>query len=492
MLLRDLVAPAGPLAGAELLTRRASDVVDVTSVEHDSRSVSPGALFGCIPGDATDGHDHAAAAVAAGAVALLVERPLDLDVPQLQVASVRVVLGPVAAAVEGDPSRHMVVVGITGTNGKTSTTLLLESVFGAAGLRPGVVGTLGTRIAGEQHPGARTTPEAPDLQRSLAMMRASGVEAVAMEVSSHALEQHRVHGTWFTATCFTNLSHEHLDYHGTLDAYFEAKAALFTPGLTSAAAVNVDDSYGRRLHERLIDGPLDVATFGERPGATWSAGKVRAEGWTTSFTLLQDGIDRGTISLSLPGAWNRLNALGAAATAALAGIQTDAVVEGLSRPVVIPGRLERVTDAEKFDVVVDYAHTPDAVAGVLETARSLASGSVRIVLGCGGDRDRAKRPLMGGAAARGADEVIVTSDNPRTEDPADIARAVADGVRAAGAEPVVELDRRRAIARAIDGAGPGDVIVLAGKGHEQGQEIQGELLPFDDRDVARRVLEELR
>ncbi|MEZ5169858.1 MAG: UDP-N-acetylmuramoyl-L-alanyl-D-glutamate--2,6-diaminopimelate ligase [Acidimicrobiia bacterium] len=492
MLLRDLVAPEGPLADAEVLGSPAPADLDVTSVAHDSRAVAPGALFACIPGELTDGHDHAPDAVAAGAVALLVDRPLDLDVVQILVGSVRAGLGPAAAAVEGNPSRHIVVVGVTGTNGKTSTTLLLESVFTAAGLRPGVVGTLGARIAGEHHPGARTTPEAPDLQRSLAMMRASGVEAVAMEVSSHALEQHRVDGTWFTAACFTNLSHEHLDYHGTLEAYFEAKAALFTPDHTGAAALNVDDAHGRVLRERLEGSPLDVATFGETTPATWSTAAVRSTGWTTSFTLLREGQGVGTVTLALPGAWNRQNALAAAATAALAGVPADSIVAGLSRRVPIPGRLERITEAEPFDVVVDYAHTPDALARVLDTARSLARGRVRVVVGCGGDRDRGKRPLMGRAAAQGADEVIITSDNPRSEDPGDIARAVAEGARASGAEPLTELDRRRAVYRAIEDAEPGDIVVIAGKGHEQGQEIHGELVPFDDREVARRAIEELR
>ncbi len=491
MRLRELLAASGPLAVGRLVPVSGSTgdtLPELSSVAHDSRFVQAGALFACIPGETSDGHDHAADAVSAGAVALLVERELALPVPQVVVPSVRRVLGPVASSVAGDPSAEMTVVGVTGTNGKTTTTLLLESVFTEAGLRAGVIGTLGSRIAGTEHPGARTTPEAPDLQRTLAMMRASGVENVAMEVSSHALEQHRVDGTVFAAACFTNLSHDHLDYHGTLEAYFEAKARLFEPDRIRAAAVNHDDPFGRRLLERLARSSLSVATFGESPGSTWSAGAVTGEGWDTGFELLHEGARVGTVRMSLPGAWNRQNALGAAAGAALVGIPGEAIVEGLSRPVVVPGRLERVSSSEPFDVVVDYAHTPDALARVLETARSLSKGDVWVVFGCGGDRDREKRPMMGAAAAKGADHVIVTSDNPRSEDPAEIGRAVADGVRGAGVTPIVELDRAAAIQRAVMDARNDDVVVIAGKGHEQGQEIDGRFHAFDDRDVARRAL----
>lgn len=495
MLLRDLLGDPGPLdatrtGGGQPVECRGDPDVEITSVAHDSRNVRPGALFACIRGGTSDGHEHAPAAVAAGARALLVERWLEQPVPQIRVPSVRAVVGPVAAVVEGEPSRSMSVVGVTGTNGKTTTTLLLEQVFDAAGLRPGVVGTLGVRIGGEEHPSGHTTPEAPDLQRMLATMRAARVDAVAMEVSSHALVQHRVDGTSFAAGVFTNLTHEHLDYHGTLGEYFAAKTMLFTPRFTNVAVVNVDDEAGRRLLTPCADAGLEVVTFGERRKADVSAEDVMPDRQGSRMVLRTPAGDRVPIALRLPGAWNRSNALAAAAAALTptVGIAPDAVAEGLSRPVVVPGRLERVSNAEPFDVFVDYAHTPDALTGVLQTARELADGRVVVVFGCGGDRDREKRPAMGAVAADLADEVIVTSDNPRSEDPELIARAVAEGVRSGAGEPVVELDRRAAIARGIGDARPGDVVVIAGKGHERGQEIDGAVVPFDDREVARSVL----
>jgi len=497
--LRDLLGDSGPLdatltGGTQPVEYRGDPDVEITSVAYDSRNLRAGALFACIRGRTTDGHDHAPAAVGAGARALLVERWLDLPVPQIKVPSVRAAVGPVAAFVEGEPSRSLPVVGVTGTNGKTTTTLLLEQVFDAAGLRPGVVGTLGVRIGGVEHPSARTTPEAPDLQRVFATMRAAQVDAIAMEVSSHALVQHRVDGTFFAAAVFTNLTHEHLDYHGTLEEYFAAKLLLFAPRFTNVAVINVDDDSGPRLVEQAAAQGLEVVTFGEAPEADVTVENVASDRQGSRMTLRTADGARAPVRLQLAGSWNRSNALAAAAAALVpaVGIALDAVAEGLSRPVVVPGRFERVSTHEAFDVFVDYAHTPDALAGVLETARELADGRVVVVFGCGGDRDRDKRPAMGAAAARLADEVVVTSDNPRSEDPALIAREAAEGVRAAGGEPIVELDRRTAIERGLDAARPGDVVVIAGKGHERGQEINGSVIPFDDREVARALLGALR
>jgi UDP-N-acetylmuramoyl-L-alanyl-D-glutamate--2,6-diaminopimelate ligase len=403
-------------------------------------------------------------------------------------------LGPVAATLFGHPSAAMRVLGVTGTNGKTTTTYLLEAVARRAGDRVGVVGTVGARVAGEAIETLHTTPEASDLQSVLARMRDAGAGTVAMEVSSHALHQHRVDGVQFTAVCFTNLSHEHLDYHGSLDAYFEAKAMLFTRARTPAAAVNLDDTRAADLVARAAREGIDVWTYAvDDVSADLGAVDVDFGARVTRATIVdrRSGIE-AVVELPLVGSFNLANALAAAATARAAGFGSDAVVAGLGDPVVVPGRLERVDAGQPFAVLVDYAHTPDALARVLAAARPLAGtgGRVVCVFGCGGDRDATKRPLMGEAVAAGADVAVLTSDNPRSEDPQAIADAVLPGLADAAAVRV-ELDRRVAIADALADAGPGDVVVVAGKGHETGQTAQGHTLPFDDRVVAREALEAL-
>jgi UDP-N-acetylmuramoyl-L-alanyl-D-glutamate--2,6-diaminopimelate ligase len=466
--------------------------VEVDAITHDSRRVEPGACFACIPGARTDGHDHAPEAVARGAVALLVERPLPLAVPQARVPSVRAALGPLAATLYGHPSETMRVLGVTGTNGKTTTTYLLEAIGRRAGERVGVIGTVGARIAGETVATEHTTPEASDLQELLARMRDATVSTVAMEVSSHALEQHRVDGVQFAAVCFTNLSHEHLDYHGTLDAYFEAKARLFDPRRARSAAVNVDDPRGLELAARVRTTDLDLWTFAvddESADVTAETPSFAPDG--TAFTLVDRRAgERVALRLPLVGPFNLANALAAAATARAAGVPLAAIADGLAQPLVVPGRFERVDAGQPFAVLVDYAHTPDALGRVLAAARPLAGAGGRVVcvFGCGGDRDPAKRPLMGAAVAAAADVAVLTSDNPRSEDPQAIADAVLPGLATGPAAVTVELDRRVAIATALAAAAPGDVVVIAGKGHETGQTAGGRTRPFDDRVVARAEL----
>jgi UDP-N-acetylmuramoyl-L-alanyl-D-glutamate--2,6-diaminopimelate ligase len=493
------------LGEADVAELRGDPRIEVSAVTHDSRQAGPGTLFCCVPGSTTDGHDHAPQAVAAGASALLVERFLDLPVPQARVASVRVAMGPVAAACAGHPSRRMRVLGVTGTNGKTTTTYLLEAIAGAAGLRAGVIGTVETRIDGRRLPGERTTPESTDLQALLARMVADAVDVAAIEVSSHAMAYHRVDGTWFAAACFTNLSHDHLDFHGDLAGYFEAKASLFDPVRTGAGAVNLDDPKGVELARRAEGAGLAVTGFGlEAPGAAVRAEAVEGDASGNRFVLVAvasgdtpyPGDGRAEVRSPLVGRFNVSNALAAAATALAAGIPFAAVVEGLSAPVVVPGRMERIEGGQPFAVLVDYAHTPEGLDQVLRTARRLAGdggGRVLVVFGCGGDRDRAKRPAMGRMAATLADAAWVTNDNPRSEDPAAIAAEVVAGYRAAGAgsPPQVELDRREAIGQALAAAGPGDVVVVAGKGHESGQTAGGVTVPFDDRVVAAEELARL-
>jgi UDP-N-acetylmuramoyl-L-alanyl-D-glutamate--2,6-diaminopimelate ligase len=440
----------------------------------DSRHVQPGALFCCVPGHTFDGHDFAQAAVDSGAVALLSERPLELGVPQIVVDAVRPALGPLADALNGHPSRAMTVVGITGTNGKTTTAHLLASMFEAAGWRAATLGTLS---------GTRTTPEAPALQGTLAELRRGGVDAIAMEVSSHALSQHRVDGVRFAAATFTNLSQDHLDFHQTMEQYFAAKAELFRPGRAAIAVVNADDPWGLRLLDRLAG--ARVVTF-----SMADVMDVMIDGDGSRFRW--HGIE---LSLRLGGRINIPNALAAATTAEALAVPPAAIAEGLAAVNVVPGRFQSVDLGQPFQVLVDYAHTPVALEQALLSARELTTRRVIVVFGCGGDRDQAKRPLMGAVATRLADLVVLTSDNPRGEDPQHIideVRRGAESGRGHGAAGpgrlVVEPDRAAAIAKAFTAARADDVVVIAGKGHETSQELADGSVPFDDRQVAGALL----
>jgi UDP-N-acetylmuramoyl-L-alanyl-D-glutamate--2,6-diaminopimelate ligase len=450
--------------------------VDVTSVTLDSRTVVPGALFCCVQGSKVDGHDLAPDAVAAGAVAVLAERRLELDpaVVQLLVPAVRPAIGPIAAALHGHPSRAMTLVGITGTNGKTTTTHLLRSIFEASGRAAEVIGTLsGT-------PGAPpTTPDAPELQARLAAMRDAGVTAVAMEVSSHGLAMHRVDGTRFTAAAFTNLSQDHLDLHGTMEAYFAAKARLFDPVFTDLAVVCLDDPYGRLLR--------DAATVPTVGYSLDDAEDLRLE--PTGSTLRWRGV---ALQVPLAGRFNVANALCAATIAVELGIDADAVAAGLAATPQVRGRFEPVDAGQPFGVVVDYAHTPDGLEQLLAAAREVTPppGRVVVVFGAGGDRDPAKRPRMGQVAARLADVVVVTSDNPRSEEPGAIIEGITAGIADRSAT-LVEPDRRAAVELAIGTASAGDTVVIAGKGHETTQTTGDAVVPFDDVEVARGALARL-
>ncbi|MGO9873022.1 MAG: UDP-N-acetylmuramoyl-L-alanyl-D-glutamate--2,6-diaminopimelate ligase [Acidimicrobiia bacterium] len=500
MQLHDLLADLAGFDGAGVLELRdgpgpndPQSPVEVTSVVHNSRDVRPGALFCCIKGSVTDGHVHAPAAVSGGAVALLVERWVPVDVPQARVSSVRALLGPLAARFHGEPAFAMRVLGATGTNGKTTTTYLLESIARAAGDVAGVIGTVAARVGDRVLSNSHTTPEATELQSVLAEMRDEGVETVAMEVSSHALDQHRVDGTNFAATCFTNLSHDHLDYHESVDAYFEAKARLFTPVFTRRAAINVGDVYGEQLARRAATKGLVVSRFAlDDPSAHVTARRVELSPQGTRFDLVACSENPVPVRMSLVGSFNVVNALGAAATALLAGFELDAIVAGLEQPTIVPGRMERIETGQDFTVLVDYAHTPAALDAALGAARELVGPGGRLiaVFGCGGDRDRTKRPLMGDIAARSADCVYVTTDNPRSEEPAAIVDEIMAGVPS-GSRVARVLDRRAAIRDALTAARPGDVVVVAGKGHEREQIVGGRTEMFDDRAVAREELETL-
>jgi len=475
------------LTGGRLVGPRGGSDVAVADVTHDSRAAGPGVLFACRPGALADGHDFAPDAVGRGASALLVERPLDLDVAQLQVDSVAERLGAVAASVQGDPTAALEIIGVTGTNGKTTCATLLDGVLSAAGRRTGLIGTVATRIAGEEVPGVRTTPESTDLQRLFRTMRDRGVTVVAMEVSSHGLALGRVNGTRFAVAVFTNLTHDHLDFHGTMEAYYAAKARLFTPGFSRAGVVNVDDAWGRRL-AREAGIPTTTVSLEPDGNADVVAAEVSAGPKGSVVRAVVDGTVHD-LEVGLPGRFNVSNALLVLATTRALGLPVASVATTLRLPWSVPGRMERVDEGQAFTVLVDYAHTPDSLARVLEAAAEAAPGRVLAVIGCGGDRDRAKRPAMGASAVAGADRVVFTNDNPRGEDPVVILDAMVEGARTVdGGRWTVEPDRRAAIATALDEAAPGDVVVIAGKGHEQGQQLADRTIPFDDRAVARALL----
>jgi UDP-N-acetylmuramoyl-L-alanyl-D-glutamate--2,6-diaminopimelate ligase len=465
-------------------------------VTHDSRRARPGDLYAALPGGRHHGAQFCQEAVSAGAVAVLTdpagrEAAREAGVPVFVVADPRARLGEVASWVYRHPSARLLLIGVTGTSGKTTTTYLLESALRRAGHLTGLIGGVETRIAGETMASQLTTPEATDLQALFAAMTERGVTAAAMEVSSHALALGRVSGTSYEVAVFTNLSQDHLDFHGTLEKYFAAKSVLFSPGYARVGVVNIDDAYGRRL----ADGArIPVVTFSASgdPDADWRAAEVRCGADGSTFRIVGPGGVEAEASIALPGPYNIANALGAVVALVEAGVHLATAVAGVAACPGVPGRLERVDAGQDFTVLVDYSHKPGAVEAVLRALRPVTGGCLAIVLGCGGDRDSAKRPLMGAAAARLADLAILTSDNPRSEDPLAILAEMLEGVLTVGeperARIIVEPDRAAAIGLAVTMADKGDVIVVAGKGHERGQYIGQQVIPFDDREVAAAAL----
>lgn len=465
---------------------------EVTGVTLSSQRVQPGDLYAALPGARAHGIAYAAPAVAAGAVAVLTDPEgatrAPAGVPVLVVEAPRRVLGRLSARVYGSPAERLRMIGVTGTQGKTTTTRLAEGGLAAAGVPVGVIGTLGTRIAGEDVKTALTTPEAPDLHALFALMVERGVEACLMEVSSHALVLGRVDGVVFDVAVFLNLGRDHLDFHETVEDYYAAKASLFTPERARLAVVNADDEHGRRLAGETA---LPLRTFSTDGDADWRALDVLAHPAGSDFRVRGPGGDFPA-GVPLAGDFNVANALAAIAASGEAGLDPAAVAAGIARLPGVPGRLERVDEGQDFEVVVDYAHKPDAVEAAIRTLRPLTVGRVVVVLGAGGDRDPGKRPIMAGIAARLADVLVVTDDNPRSEDPATIRAAMLAGTTDARAE-VVELgDRRAAIAAALARARRGDIVLVAGKGHETGQEVDGVVHPFDDRVVVREELARMR
>jgi UDP-N-acetylmuramoyl-L-alanyl-D-glutamate--2,6-diaminopimelate ligase len=457
--------------------------VAIGDLAYDTRSLAAGSLFFCVRGERVDGHDLAWEAIERGAAALVVERALDVDVPQLIVPSTREAMAVAADVFFGEPTKELELAGVTGTNGKTTTAFLLRAILEAASRRPGLVGTVEWRVGGEPRPAPFTTPEAIDLQRLFREMLDAGDRSAAVEASSHGAALRRLVRVRFDALVFTNLSQDHLDLHGSMEEYFAAKRRLFTGPAPPPAAVNVGDEWGRRLAADLEDlhrAPL--VTFAVDAEAELRPENLQLDAGGSRFRAA--GID---VETQLRGRFNLENVLGAVAAGLLLDLDEDAIAEGVASVSGVPGRFEAIEEGQPFTVLVDYAHTPDSLATVLHAARELRPGRVIVVFGAGGDRDRGKRPLMGKVAADLADVVIVTSDNPRSEEPLAIIQDVLQGT---GLDVEIDPDRRSAIARAVGLAEDGDVVVVAGKGHEQGQDVAGVVTSFDDREVAREALRE--
>jgi UDP-N-acetylmuramoyl-L-alanyl-D-glutamate--2,6-diaminopimelate ligase len=473
--------------------------VTVSGVTHDSRRVRPGDLYAALQGSQHHGAHFCDGAADAGAVAVLTDPDgkslaRHCGLPVFVVSDPRARLGEVASWIYGNPSGRLTLIGVTGTSGKTSTTYLLEAGLRAAGHVTGLLGGVETRVAGSAAPSQLTTPEATDLQALLAEMVRRGVTAAAMEVSSHALALGRVAGTTYDVVVFTNLSQDHLDFHASMDEYFDVKATLFTPGFARIGVVNSDDAWGRELAGRAQIPVTTISAAGD-PGADWRAADVRGGADGSTFRVVGPGGVEADASVALPGPFNVSNALGAIVALVEAGVSLAAAVAGVAAAPGVPGRLERVERGQDFTVLVDYSHKPGAVEAVLRALRPVTQGRLSIVLGCGGDRDRAKRPLMGAAAASLADLAILTSDNPRSEDPLAILAEMLQGVLTVPPEHrgriIIEPDRAAAISLAIAAAGKGDIVLVAGKGHERGQYAAGQVTPFDDREVAADALGEV-
>jgi UDP-N-acetylmuramoyl-L-alanyl-D-glutamate--2,6-diaminopimelate ligase len=495
MKLGDLVSAASSAERARII---GDADVEIAGLAYDSRKAGPGTLFFCVVGEKRDGHEFAAQVVEAGAAALVVERELEVAVPQVVVPSARAAMASFAAAFWSDPTAELKVVGVTGTNGKTTTAYLIREILEAAGIQTGLMGTVKQVVGGEEEPVERTTPEGIDLQETFRRMIEGGDKACAMEVSSHAMVLHRADAIHFDVAVFTNLTQDHLDFHADMEDYFAAKRLLFEadPGVR---IVNVDDPYGRRLAEEF-----DCLTFSAKgTDADYRATDVEFDATGATFTVLmgrklKQGLSFRPINTEvrvrtgMPGHFNVANALGAFAAAEALGVDAETAAAGLAGAARVPGRFEPIDEGQRFAVLVDYAHTPDSIENVLRAARRLTDGRLISVFGAGGDRDKAKRPLMGRAGGVLSDLAVVTSDNPRSEDPEAIVAEVAAGAGEGDAELVIEVDRHAAIALALGRAEPGDTVVIAGKGHEQGQEFEGgRKVPFDDREVAREELRKL-
>lgn len=482
------------MEGIEYTLQNGASDVEITGITNDSRKVEPGYLFCCVPGFKLDGHDFIGQAIDRGAAAIVVERSVsaDDDVTVIKVADIRTVQGRLAAKYFGNRHNRLKLVGITGTNGKTTTAYLLENIIRSAGHKSGLIGTIEYRIGDKKTPALRTTPDSIELNWLLAQMEADSVDMAVMEVSSHAIDLARIDDVEFNVVVFTNLSQDHLDYHDDIEAYFKAKSRLFTmhEGRKSRPlfCINLDDEYGRRLIDML--GGVDY-TFGLEERADVVALDVDIQGEGASF-LLKTPLGSEMVYSPMPGTFNVYNVLAATSAALALGFSLEEIIGGISAKISVPGRFEVIDCQQEFMVAVDYAHTPDGLENVLTLAKEIAKGHrIITVFGCGGDRDHGKRPLMGRAVERLSDYFIITSDNPRSEEPMAIINDIVAGIGTPGTGYAIEPDRRRAIRAAMQAARPGDVVIIAGKGHESMQEFKDRIEPFSDSQVCGEILREL-
>ena len=472
-----------------LVETRGDMSVEIASVTSNSREKVDRGLFFCIPGARFDAHDFAPQAVENGCAALVVERFLPIAVPQVRVSNGRAAMSRLAAAFYGNPARSMKLIGITGTKGKTTTSYMTKAICEQAGYRCGLIGTTGNMIGSRRLPGSLTTPDPIDLQRDLRAMADEGVQVVVMEVSSHAIDMHRLDGLNFEVGCYTNLSQDHLDYFHTMEQYFLTKKSFFTSGMVRNAALNADEETSPRVLESLT---IPYITYGICVDADLFARDIEISEDGVAFELKLQGMHPVRVHLHMTGMFNIYNAMAAASCAMILGIGAEDIRQGLESMTSVPGRIEMLPTGTPYRVILDYAHSPDSLKNILKTVREFTRGRLIAVFGCGGDRDRSKRPIMGEIGGKLADLCILTSDNPRTEDPMAILAAIEEGIRPTGKPYEVIENRRAAIRHALEIAHEGDIIVLAGKGHETYQDIQGVKHPFDEKVVVRELLEEMR
>lgn len=464
----------------------------ITEIDHlitDSREKTENGLFFCIPGARVDAHNFAPQAVANGCTALVVERLLDLPVPQIRVESVRSAMAYMAAAFCGFPARKLRMIGICGTKGKTTTSFLLKAIMEKAGYVTGLIGTTGNMIGDKHIKSNLTTPDPVDLHRCLHQMVDEGVEVVVMEVSAHAVDMHRLDGITYEAACYTNLSQDHLDYFGTMENYFQTKKSFFMHGAVLNAALNEDDETSDRIIEDIS---IPYLTYGISSEADVFAREIEITEEGVSFSIMLRGVEDMQVNMQLTGMFNVYNALAAASLAMILGVQNADIKAGLESLKNVPGRVEMLDTRTPYKVILDYSHSPDALENILSTVRTFTRNRLIVLFGCGGDRDQGKRPIMGEIAGRLADYSILTSDNPRTEDPIAILEAIEAGAKAVGGSYTVIENRREAIRYALEMGRDGDVIILAGKGHETYQEIMGVKKPFDEKVVVDELLAEMR
>ena len=472
-----------------LLETRGSMETDILAVVSDSREKTENGLFFCIPGARFDAHDYAPQAIGNGCVALVVDHFVAADVPQVKVTNVRAAMARMAATFYGNPAERMKFIGVTGTKGKTTTTYMIKAVCEQAGYKCGLIGTTGNMIGKKRIKSNYTTPDPIDLQRDLRAMADDGVEVVVMEVSAHAIDMHRLDGMIFEVGCYTNLSQDHLDYFGTMENYFETKKRFFTTGMVRNATLNVDEETSAQV---LADLTVPHLTYGIAADADLFARDIEINEDGVSFDLLLQGMHSIPIHLRMTGMFNVYNALAAASCCMVLGIPVEVIRDGLWNMDSVPGRIEMLPTNTPYRVILDYSHSPDALTNILKTVRGFARRRVIALFGCGGDRDKGKRPIMGEIGGRMADLCILTSDNPRTEDPMTILAAIEEGIKPTGNPYTVIENRREAIRHALAIAEEGDIIVLCGKGHETYQDIQGVKHPFDEKVVVQELLEELR